>query len=1130
MLGMTAMKNELDRSLRVLRRSRLMRHAEFKHMIDMIDRYRHDSGLAGLVRKDHQQLEQLSQDGQFFRILARMLTEVTTTKGTMKQRDDLKKVYKWYMANRSGLHCLPRFGQSMRQMDSQTVLRFAPDVIAHYSSPRRPKKKERNENVVKKEDVETAIQKVPEEKTESEKEKEILNESPTPQLTRTTGLKRPMTAPPTLSSRKTSFGQMKGENFVESSFTGQFVTKNMVLKQKRPASAAGVIRMSTPDVSPYSHEQFVDIKTKLKQGKSPRPDTASSIASSVSIRMSSVDEIPLRSPKRPPVIPKGMTVAQVINPTAQITFEDDNYDATGSNPDSRSSSPVKMLHISVPTDDAKDTSSGAKSPSKDQKSANLKAWEEYKQKQSYGQDFIGRLKFYGRSGTPHGIRYSSHEDADRPELYTEDIIANYAELSEESFSKATDEDNDRITYHSLENFYKETEKYCMDPSQKTQIAPVRVHSRSSVASEPVTVYVPEELAQDVRIKSATEEQRKHPNVKFDAIVGLTDMVKETMEYDKEKLSPDPKFGHHQPAIAVSRRPSTAPDRVMSTPVPPNSDRPSSASSIASSESSSRNQRGEPVVLLPDKTDYTMHMRKEVQSPKEANLGHYINVSGKVKPDTTRYRRPESARKTLRTAGSMSGNIRPATSMQTPRERWNADKESDQNERINQAASHITTEVDSEAVARMVLINHLGSEQTRRSRGRMGIHRIGGSVPLDAELPKLPQTLQFVSFTGPARIQVKGQPDTGRLPEAPPQSPKENNSDADSVSSSRDISLDSRMMSGRSSPAFNLDETPRFEDTPRTEVQDGKVTPIAEFRLKGQAILPTNVKGQQVGDLRYSGPRSAVGNRNIDTPSDAKTIDENIQIVWDTNNAETTRDMENEREEENVGESASEEVNQVQHDEHVDGKYDEHSNDVTDENKDKDDTTDDIDSEKTKRQDNKDEVPCETSEEKPEPCDGTNGVDIEKSATQVTDGHGRGELSENQGDKDDTIAEKHKEQETGSEMLATQGAKDNITEKRETGGEGSGTQDGTDDTVAEQQKEEEEEENEEEKVKEGQDNENLDVNNSEKDVQPTDNDDKAESMREQQKDNVECESSNTEQENNKETVENQKETVEGSCCS
>nr|XP_006813520.1 PREDICTED: uncharacterized protein LOC100367864 [Saccoglossus kowalevskii] len=814
----------------------LMRQPDFKHMYEMIDKYSRDAALAALVGKDGRQMDQQAQDGHFFRILARMMTEVCMTRGLSQQKEVLKKVHKWYMANRSVLNCLPHFGSDRRSKTNKTVLRFAPDVIAHYTSPRTPS----SINKPKREDeLDIAVQKV----SLANKDKETksttsyANDKIKIGENRQTGLKRPTTAPPVLERSKPAFGEMKSSEFQGASFTGQYVAHNLVPKPPRPASAVSIMRMSSK--SPYG-DKMPFMKEISKDEKPTRPETASSIGSSISINLPSSNDHSPHISKVPKLIPKGMTVAEVINPTAQLLLEEENYDTDGYSPDSRSSSAVRRLQVSVPTDEATMTPKHASPTPEEKKAANLKAWEEFKQKQSYGQDFIGRLQFYGRSGTPHGIRYSSHEACEKPEYYTDEVIASYAVQSEDTVSKDSD-DHDRITYQSLENFYKETETYCMDPKQRGQTPPVKL--RHNVPTDPVSVHVPSELTQDARIKSAIEQYKRHPSVKFDTIVDLTETVREHMEESREKIAPDAKYGYHQPAMALHKRPSTAPDRIMSTPVPPNSDRPSSASSI-SSESSSRNQKGEPVVLLPDRSEYSMHAR----SARETNLNH-IKTSGKTQPDTTRYKKPDSARKNLRTAGSVPMPSRPTTCTATPRERWTTPRESTSNQRVNQAASHMTTSVDSELVAKMVMVNHLGGEQNRRPRSRMG--RMPGVSGFEAELPRLPPTLQFLSISGPVHIKVKGQEDNESMPAGPPQSPKENNSVAPSVTSSRD-NLSFNSFSGQSSGTPFFDDTPRFDEilsslatTPRCESSRMEnVTETTSSEEKGPEGMSDNVTSSE----------------------------------------------------------------------------------------------------------------------------------------------------------------------------------------------------------------------------------------------------------------------------------------------
>ncbi|XP_031551297.1 uncharacterized protein LOC116288619 isoform X2 [Actinia tenebrosa] len=100
----------MERDLKTLRRSRLMNYSEFRNMTTALERHHKDVKVAFMTcRKENDKELDLrpylydegdSYEKPFYNTLLKMLYEVATSHFHEKQYEDLKKIYKWYNANK----------------------------------------------------------------------------------------------------------------------------------------------------------------------------------------------------------------------------------------------------------------------------------------------------------------------------------------------------------------------------------------------------------------------------------------------------------------------------------------------------------------------------------------------------------------------------------------------------------------------------------------------------------------------------------------------------------------------------------------------------------------------------------------------------------------------------------------------------------------------------------------------------------------------------------------------------------------------------------------------------------------------------------------------------------------------
>jgi len=111
---------DLENGLNVLRRCQLMMVPEFKSMFWAMELHHRDIRLAHLTGKAKDLQEQAIRDTKFYNILVKMLCEVKE-KRLSDQREGLRRVHTWYMANKHVLYSGPRFGKDLMKEEAKEV-------------------------------------------------------------------------------------------------------------------------------------------------------------------------------------------------------------------------------------------------------------------------------------------------------------------------------------------------------------------------------------------------------------------------------------------------------------------------------------------------------------------------------------------------------------------------------------------------------------------------------------------------------------------------------------------------------------------------------------------------------------------------------------------------------------------------------------------------------------------------------------------------------------------------------------------------------------------------------------------------------------------------------------------------
>ncbi|XP_038055363.1 uncharacterized protein LOC119727530 isoform X2 [Patiria miniata] len=826
-MNRNTLQSNFEGDLKVLKKSKLSGNHEYNSLLTAVEKFHRDFKLSSLQCKDRSQLNQQWEDQQFYRILVRMMHEVTITTG-MKQKEDLKKVYQWYQTNKSVLHSQPHFkGAAAKDIYKRPVLKFAPDALKYYSTPH---DRRRHKRVAFDGDGKARRRHQSSRQRDKQEEEELLEEVGAESEDGRRGGMRPVTAPAGLHRPKVSNSLHKspessrpGSAQDEVSFAAGFVNDHVstsspdLQMMQRPSSALGLIRQAqTSDLESLSGGLKTNVSPEdylsstLSNHSAPSSGPAHSPQDDSQSESSKPDPNSPRSPQNSHVGLESQSessnadmeailkykhpISSLVNPIARIHFDEELYDG-GQSPDERSKSPIKLqMHIDIPTDSARES---RPMTADDKKAENLQKWMAFQQRQDYGQDVAAMQSFYGHGGLPSNMRYASHGGGEMPEFYTQDMISSYAEDDQMNSPQLSHHPSDAITSPSLEQFYELTERHSPQPRPSSRSGKY-TDTTTNKQSTSVRGYIADDVASQLRNGLVTGTSREK-TVKFESVVDLADQVGDQLAFQKEKLTPEPRHGYRQPMLKISPfhpRPHSAKQVATSPPLseqqapppptsqsgtslqessnvlfaPPNSSRQSTCSDINSStDFTPRNKRGDPIILLPETSQYTVHFRRKDRPETVAYIPHAISKQGRVTPDQQRYKwrddgfgnltyyqipsRASSApgKRNLRSAGSTSAGYRPKTATeQSTRYEWSKHKATESKPRIPQAASHNTVSIAPQTLSSLMVVNHLGNEH-KRGRARMGGH----GYYLDEDVESSPPTMEYMSFTGPAKLTSRG---------------------------------------------------------------------------------------------------------------------------------------------------------------------------------------------------------------------------------------------------------------------------------------------------------------------------------------------------------------------------------------
>ncbi|XP_071951874.1 uncharacterized protein [Antedon mediterranea] len=738
-----------EQHLKQLKESQLMKSSEFIDMFKTAEKFHHDMKLSYLTCRNKSSLNQQAEDSQFYNILLNMMREIASING-IKQREEVKKLYRWFKTNQGVLNSSSHFNSSKQGVYKQPLLNFSDDAIKFYSVPL--DKRNKSGNKVTFLDNGRASRQSSTKGSLLESNKRITKKPE--------GANRPYTAPaqrlhrPKIGNNLSS-SSSNPQVFDSPSLTAQNVSTHQPKQYSynRPATAIGIMSHNASSV-----DETIACTSSL-------PSTDNGVSKPISDNKCTdcVEDDAIAQEEN-----NQFPMPHLVNPVAQHQFVENHDDCLPSNK-------VVSIHVVVPDNGSPQTVREQETP--------LEKWTQYHNAQIYGEDIIGTHQLFGRSGSPAGIRYTAHDGGENPELYTRQVISNYALENESSTVDCGKQE--ALVYQSLEDFYKSIEEYKPGKTKSTSHSKSAKHIRGHTSDD----------IEDGISKRELPGNGKYTKVHFESIVKLSGDIGEKMSNSKEKLSPDPKAGFRKPSVTINGRPHTAPPQsgriklYNSSPVPPpNSYRPASTCSQSSIDYTPRNKRGEPIIMLPEKSEYTVHMR-----PDERNHAVAPVCNGNLAPEMQHYRWQNtglgnvtcynsvgSCETSLRSAGG-SWSVRrpktPDTSMKTsPRsaggpwsirrsktpeasikKKWNTAKPSDHNQRVPQAASHVTTMIHPQTIASMVVVNHLGTGK-RRLRSRMG--NINGMF-LDDEVSDIAGSMEFVPIINPAPIQGRAQNNTGR---------------------------------------------------------------------------------------------------------------------------------------------------------------------------------------------------------------------------------------------------------------------------------------------------------------------------------------------------------------------------------
>ncbi|XP_072039356.1 LOW QUALITY PROTEIN: uncharacterized protein [Amphiura filiformis] len=624
----------------------------------------------------------------------------------------------------------------------------------------------------------------------------------------------------------------------------------------------------------------------------------------------------------------------LISPFGQEDIiEEESYHG-GQPSDKTSKSPLKLhVKVNVPVAENDDISNMTE---EEQKANNLQKWQYFQERQAFEQELASKQAFFGRGGDPMGVRYNVHDGGEMPEWYTHDVIANYAE--EEGLLHQQVKTGEAFQSQELQDFYLSTDKYSppVRPSSRTSpregITPVS-SAIDKVMEENIDArgFIPDEATENLQDRPPTKHERekysKH-SVHFESVVDLAGPVSDAMTMYKEVISPEPQLGFRQPALEITAKPPPAvnsqPTEDLESPpqspnsqsiykmeyegeavvppnsiykmahdgeglavVPPNSSRFSGSSKSMTSDYTQRNKRGEPIILLPEESEYTVHFRRRPR-PVTATpvIPHAISSrqatrtqsSPKYKwgielPDEDhlhKLSRTKSApsRRSLRSAGSTSGGRRPRTAIDTSmKQRWNLQNDNDNNHRVPQAASHSSTTMATNAVASLMVVSHLGGDN-RRARSRMGYRGLKG---YDENLPGFLPDMQFLSITGPAPLQARGQGDS--IAEETEDVPSSNDSKTPSENASTHPQLDNlptQQWAGLSMSSENPDQL-----SDPFSMREGQT--LAGGTASDRSSLLSVIESDRMKDLEDMDSEQGTSHQDGDENDTPRTIDADLSI-------------------------------------------------------------------------------------------------------------------------------------------------------------------------------------------------------------------------------------------------------------
>ncbi|XP_076467778.1 uncharacterized protein LOC143298738 isoform X2 [Babylonia areolata] len=698
----------LEFGIRTLKRSKLLVTPEYKDMLCAVERHHNDLRLAHLTGKAKDLLEQAQRDTKFYNILVKMLCEVKE-KRTGEQRQGLRKVYTWYMANKHVLFSGPHFGKAHMKKEAH-------EVIVKATTPRKPK---------------TA---------QSRNTRTSRFGSSQSQSSSATQRDRAKSAPSMHISWK------------DSSFDWRKDLEKGVLNEDHPQ----VERLNLHDDN--DEDNFEPELQRLAED----PDIVHNTPINTADTATTANTDLLREARM-------LSRAHHGSPTTTLT----PLGEQSPNVEMVTVTPRKMVHpissmvnphvtlaVQLEQERQEKLKAQQKVGKKQSRADSLQAWQNFNKSQSYGQDIVDRLNFVGRSGTPNDVRYFAHGQAEMPELYTSDVITGYAQVMaaqspvRENGTRQDDQKENVFAQRTLEEFYEMADSLYptreFRPTSRTRVksAPASGRKMSSLSHVGIPstagsntprrrpVVQPNKLGhllQDFTVEEEVTELRDpddQTSVKLDTVVNIIDAVSEEMTLYKERLAPEAQAGFRQPmATGLPTGPSSAPSVRLPSPVArSNSPVQGHLPAPASPHTLPPRPYSTPLVSGAAAREREDGATPSPRQPKDrCKSAGVIDWRGRVQPDTMRYKwsktkfggytylkkhlqKPVS----LRSAGSTSAGKRPKTAPVSIRDKWKTDKASDANNRVEgQAASHSMTQINQQDVDSMVTVQYLmGSSNSR----------------------------------------------------------------------------------------------------------------------------------------------------------------------------------------------------------------------------------------------------------------------------------------------------------------------------------------------------------------------------------------------------------------------------------